>query len=123
MTASEVSIRRCVKFSNIPLLSYSFCMPASAARNRRSLQAWHAPAGSCRRNSPGAAFPIVDMDDAVSVDLEASHFWAGPEIGHHATGAGPHPEVDGPAGQMQGLAGAAGTPIASPAAMGGLDAD
>src|SRR6478735_11698018 len=102
MTASGVSIRRWVKVSNMMLLSYTFRILASAG------------------TSPGAALAVVDVDDAVPIDLEASHLRVAAQIGHHAAPA--NPEVDGAAGEMKGVAGAAGTPVAAPVAVGGFDA-
>jgi hypothetical protein len=73
------------------------------------------------RPSPGAALSVVDVDDAVPVHLEASHLWVRSQVSHDAAHARANPEIDGPAGQVQGLASPACAPVAPPAAMGGLD--
>ena len=72
---------------------------------------------------PGAAFSIVDMDDAVSVHLQAPDLRVRPKIRHHATPAGVNPEIDRPTGEVKGVRSAAGTPVARAVAVGGFDAD
>src|SRR4051812_35432711 len=99
MTASGVSIKRGVKLSNMLPLSYIFLIRASAG------------------TLPRAPLAIVDMDDAVPIDLEASHLRVIAQIGHHPAHACADPEIDGAAGQMKGVAGAASTPVAAAVAM------